>query len=311
MSTEMFLVYADEAGAKHYQPFSDFPESGGLVDPDTDGDMECVGWSTERGGEVSTGDAWLVYEDSEGDAHFQPWDEAVQSGTPQDPDTDDDMKFMRGTVNADERFGNGNDTYDEDADAEAYAQSHSGDGVDSDDEDYVSGYTVRCGDCQCDDCPRCQCDIRECSECGCYIGDDEDDDRYVYPMGTSETAAVMPYGNGKIGEFPLPDADGIFAEAKPPWQLIKIGYQGGQPNTVQSFNWLNKAWSRSMSVRAGHGRETLNSLEMLPPTDRRVPEHVAAAYGHATGSCLMCGRGLTDEASMSRGYGPGCASKLG
>jgi hypothetical protein len=38
------LVYKGESGDLHYQPATDLPEAGTLVDPDTDEDMELVGF---------------------------------------------------------------------------------------------------------------------------------------------------------------------------------------------------------------------------------------------------------------------------
>jgi hypothetical protein len=37
----------------------------------------------------------------------------------------------------------------------------------------------------------------------------------------------------------------------------------------------------------------------------------AAAYGHLTGKCTFCGLPLEDERSVSRGYGPKCATNHG
>lgn len=37
------------------------------------------------------------------------------------------------------------------------------------------------------------------------------------------------------------------------------------------------------------------------------PTQVAADYGHKTGNCCFCSRGLTDERSTMVGYGPVCA----
>jgi len=39
------------------------------------------------------------------------------------------------------------------------------------------------------------------------------------------------------------------------------------------------------------------------------PAGVASAYGHATGNCCFCAKTLTDQRSVSVGYGPICADK--
>jgi hypothetical protein len=42
----------------------------------------------------------------------------------------------------------------------------------------------------------------------------------------------------------------------------------------------------------------------------RMTAEQAAAYGRATGRCACCGRELTDPASVARGVGPVCESRL-
>lgn len=41
----MYLVYKDENGDLHYQPWQDVSEVGTLIEPDNGDDMEMVGWS--------------------------------------------------------------------------------------------------------------------------------------------------------------------------------------------------------------------------------------------------------------------------
>jgi hypothetical protein len=41
------------------------------------------------------------------------------------------------------------------------------------------------------------------------------------------------------------------------------------------------------------------------------PTSVIAGYGRLTGACALCGRDLTDQASVDRGVGPVCAKKFG
>lgn len=45
----LFLVYVDETGQYHYQPWGDVTESGTLIDPESGEDMEMVGWSKTIG----------------------------------------------------------------------------------------------------------------------------------------------------------------------------------------------------------------------------------------------------------------------
>lgn len=42
----MWLVYQDDAGNQHHQPWQDLPEVGTLIDPETGEDMPLTGWTT-------------------------------------------------------------------------------------------------------------------------------------------------------------------------------------------------------------------------------------------------------------------------
>lgn len=55
------------------------------------------------------------------------------------------------------------------------------------------------------------------------------------------------------------------------------------------------------------GRKPLYSLTKY----HRVTAEEAAKFGHLTGTCVFCGRGLTDERSVEVGYGPVCAEREG
>lgn len=46
-TSSMWLVYEDNQGVLYYQHWKDATTNGGLVDPDTDEDMDIVGWTTE------------------------------------------------------------------------------------------------------------------------------------------------------------------------------------------------------------------------------------------------------------------------
>lgn len=45
-SRDMWLVYTDQNGANHYQPWGDIVAAGTLIDPESGDDMEMVGWTT-------------------------------------------------------------------------------------------------------------------------------------------------------------------------------------------------------------------------------------------------------------------------
>lgn len=141
-------------------------------------------------------------------------------------------------------------------------------------------------------------------------------DEGFLPAPITEKVAVIPNLDDDYAQpfIPLPPVEGIRGEGtvigKPAETLVKFGFKDGQPNTVQAFDWDRRRWGRTMTVSAGIGKSLLTDVQRTHPSERKVPEHVAAAFGHCTGKCLMCSRGLTDEASMSRGYGPSCRSKL-
>lgn len=91
------LVYVDGEGNRHYQPVSDVPDAGTLIDPETGDDMELIGWSTSDGGEVSTDDMNLVFIDNDGNIHEQSWRDIDEVGTLID-DNGDDMSFAGSTT---------------------------------------------------------------------------------------------------------------------------------------------------------------------------------------------------------------------
>lgn len=40
----MFLIYRDERGNLHAQPWQDVQDVGGLIDPDSGDDRDIIGW---------------------------------------------------------------------------------------------------------------------------------------------------------------------------------------------------------------------------------------------------------------------------
>ena len=51
-TTPLWLVYEDETGTKHYQPYADVVSVGTLIDPETGYDMPIVGWTDREPGTV-------------------------------------------------------------------------------------------------------------------------------------------------------------------------------------------------------------------------------------------------------------------
>ena len=47
---------------------------------------------------INTSSMWLVYADSEGGHHYQPWQDLEESGTLINPETGDDMEMVGWTT---------------------------------------------------------------------------------------------------------------------------------------------------------------------------------------------------------------------
>ena len=45
-TSPMWLVYEDAEGTGHHQPWNDVAESGTPIDPETDAEMDLIGWTT-------------------------------------------------------------------------------------------------------------------------------------------------------------------------------------------------------------------------------------------------------------------------
>lgn len=93
--------------------------------------------------------------------------------------------------------------------------------------------------------------------------------------------------------------------------VVKFGFKGGAPSTVQELNTETHVWGRSMAVVSPSGKALLDKAKGTPAEERKVPEELARSYATATGgACLLCGRVLRDPSSQARGYGSDCASKV-
>ena len=361
-NTGNYLAYKDANGDTHYQPTSDITHVGTLIDPETGDDMEMVGWSESDGGNIRTDDMELVYTDSAGNKHTQPWQDISESGTLIDPETGDDMTL---DGSSDDDFPEGyvalsdcmdDDTHGKSTDDDGYcnrcgnltkispdpltvaarpttisvADLKPGDVVNleplawaagvSDDElagvdaDYATvkdvenwGGTVMLN--------TDQLDLEVPSDASIDVI--QEPEPFTRHDLTEKTVVIPPLHDK--GESPkmieLDAIPGVRPEgtviAQPDDTLIKVRYnKDGTPKTLQSFDWDNKQWGRSMTVVAGPGRGLLVELENLNPDRRKVPEHVAAAYGQCTGSCLMCSKPLRSDRSMTAGYGPECKGKM-
>lgn len=76
------------------------------------------------------------------------------------------------------------------------------------------------------------------------------------------------------------------------------------PNTGNAYA---KEYDASNEVWEYRGRKPLHFLTL----NDKVTAEQAARFGHVTGQCVNCGKKLTDERSISVGYGPTCAANNG
>jgi len=67
------------------------------------------------------------------------------------------------------------------------------------------------------------------------------------------------------------------------------------------------AWEPSSKVDA----QTTTAITALLANFAKDPAKVASLYGKLTGNCCFCSRDLTDQRSVSVGYGPICAGHYG
>lgn len=82
--------------------------------------------------------------------------------------------------------------------------------------------------------------------------------------------------------------------------------EGSYFKVVQSANTGN--WYAKEFVDGEweyRGRKPLHNLTV----EDRVSAEDAAKFGHVTGQCVFCSRKLTDERSVTVGYGPVCAER--
>jgi hypothetical protein len=110
-------------------------------------------------------------------------------------------------------------------------------------------------------------------------------------------------------------------EAGAEFRLSVAGERSQQPGSINVTDaasgfddriWYGRiatsgGWQPSRKVPALLQAEVEAALSFFN-TD---PAAAAASYGHATNSCCFCRRELTDERSVSVGYGPVCAGNFG
>lgn len=149
-----------------------------------------------------------------------------------------------------------------------------------------------------------------CDGCGDPFVKEGRDTHHIFPTGEINHDADASHRAYAVEDNPLAPSEKVLQLDEN--TLVKLKYRkaDGKPDLVQQFDWARKRWGRTMTCEVGPGREVVDSLRALPRDDRAVTKAVAARFGTATGKCLMCHKPLVDSTSVTRGYGPDCASKL-
>ncbi len=105
------------------------------------------------------------------------------------------------------------------------------------------------------------------------------------------------------------------------FRLSVAGERAQQPGSInvtdagtsfESRVWYGRigtdgSWQPSRKVQASEQ----GAVEAALAAFNADPAAAAAQYGHDVGSCCFCRRELTDERSVSVGYGPICADRFG
>lgn len=90
----------------------------------------------------------------------------------------------------------------------------------------------------------------------------------------------------------------------------------GQLNVTSTGSYEDRTWYGRLDQQgvfhaSPEARGTFTAIERALQALAQDPAGVAKAYGQATGVCCFCGITLTDERSVSAGYGPICAENFG
>jgi hypothetical protein len=97
-----------------------------------------------------------------------------------------------------------------------------------------------------------------------------------------------------------------------PVETVTEGYflRGGEVYKVRTSKAGNR-YATMLTIEGGRGRweYVTGAIRNLTEGDRITLEK-AAEFGHLHGLCAICGRTLTDPASVERGIGPVCATRV-
>lgn len=106
-------------------------------------------------------------------------------------------------------------------------------------------------------------------------------------------------------------AEGACSTEPPPVQaeLSEGIWTGSDGSTIMVY--LTKNNRLGAKVFNGTRFEYTKGATTLARNGHKMTADEAAAFGHATGKCVFCRHELTDERSVTVGYGPTCAENNG
>lgn len=90
-------------------------------------------------------------------------------------------------------------------------------------------------------------------------------------------------------------------------------------NTPDKGKWKGYTFISYLKADGGHGIDSLTEYKIQDKAKRDAvrqmiaadPEAASKNFGHKIGACGVCGRVLTDTASIAAGIGPICQGKQG
>lgn len=106
----------------------------------------------------------------------------------------------------------------------------------------------------------------------------------------------------------------LHVEGCPVLKLYLSGNRSRVPNVVNVVDQEDETWYGRVHTdgKWEQGRGSADKLKLVAKALTEFaadPEGVAAKSGHMSGNCCFCNRGLTDDRSLTVGYGPTCAKK--
>lgn len=106
----------------------------------------------------------------------------------------------------------------------------------------------------------------------------------------------------------------LHVDGCPVLKLYLSGNRSRVPNVVNVVDQEDDTWYGRVNTdgKWEQGRGSADQLKLVAKALTEFaadPEGVAAKSGHMSGNCCFCNRGLTDDRSLTVGYGPTCAKK--